>query len=517
MNHDQPQDYEYDLSISYSSADSLVTVHGRHFRLIDHLKDKLESHVHPDERVNGRPRRFRVCTFEEDFELKDDLDSAIQDRIRSSRALLVISSKAAEDSHYVHQELAYLARLGSARPVLAGLWTKPPHQAFPEHFEPDAIAANLAPSVVLSFDDWLVQLENESHKVVADVWDLPLTEVHDRFERERSKRRRRVMTWASLALVLVLALGTLALAQARSIRRQSAHDRALARLANHGFETTETVGDGVALLFAPEADSKLADPFLGHATRGIQEAARLKAIDSVRLRGAAVTDAAVEALTSLPAFDELWLERADVSDASVPAIGSLESLKRLELHRTRITKTGATELKKALPGAEIRQSEEGFVDLSGWEFGAQVASERAADDRPSKRHLSDDEWRRVIDYARGHAGRLGFPERREDSLLIGSFNIRRLGPEAKRTRGAWLFLAKTLQPFDLVGIQETLANDEGIRLLADLLGPAFELYYSPPRADSSAAACPSARPSSTGPGRYAGPTSPGPSTSARRM
>ncbi len=34
----------------------LRTVHGRHFRLIDELKRKLENHYHPTEEVGGRPR-----------------------------------------------------------------------------------------------------------------------------------------------------------------------------------------------------------------------------------------------------------------------------------------------------------------------------------------------------------------------------------------------------------------------------------------------------------------------------
>jgi len=143
---------EYDLFISHSSADALVTVHGRHFHLIEHLKEKLEAHTHPSERRNGRPRRFRVCTYEEDFELKGDVSTAIQDRIRASRFMLVICSKASADSQYVHSELDFFTKAREGAPPLAGLWNVPPHEAFPGIFPPDTIAANFAPSVITSFN-----------------------------------------------------------------------------------------------------------------------------------------------------------------------------------------------------------------------------------------------------------------------------------------------------------------------------------------------------------------------------
>ncbi len=50
----------YDLFISHSSSDRLVTVHGKQFRLIDFLKRELEAHFHPSEIENGKPKRFRV-------------------------------------------------------------------------------------------------------------------------------------------------------------------------------------------------------------------------------------------------------------------------------------------------------------------------------------------------------------------------------------------------------------------------------------------------------------------------
>ena len=42
----------------------------------------------------------------------------------------------------------------------------------PETFGDDTIGANFAPSVVASFKDWVRQLEDESHKVVAQAWGL---------------------------------------------------------------------------------------------------------------------------------------------------------------------------------------------------------------------------------------------------------------------------------------------------------------------------------------------------------
>lgn len=108
-----PEAADFDLFISHSSADNLVVVHGRQFRLIDELKDKLEEHYHPSEKVGGRPRRFRACTYEEDFEFAGDVSTAIRERIRASRALLVISSTAA--SLPVLASLTRLERLNLER------------------------------------------------------------------------------------------------------------------------------------------------------------------------------------------------------------------------------------------------------------------------------------------------------------------------------------------------------------------------------------------------------------------
>ncbi len=79
-----------------------------------------------------------------------------------------------------------------------------------------------------------------------------------------------------------------------------------------------------------------------------------------------------------------------------------------------------------LPGCLIDRSSERFVDLSGWDFPQSLA-ERSAAAEFDRTSFSGDEWVRIIEYAKDHAGRLGFPEKQKDSLLLGSINIRKLG------------------------------------------------------------------------------------------
>ena len=74
--------------------------------------------------------------------------------------------------------------------------------------------------------------------------------------------------------------------------------------------------------------------------------------------------------------------------------------------------------------------------------------------------------------------RYGFPARVYGSVLIGSFNVRKLGAARARNRKTWAFLTRICRQFDLLAIQEVMDDLSGIRTLMDLLGPDFGLIVS---------------------------------------
>lgn len=75
-------------------------------------------------------------------------------------------------------------------------------------------------------------------------------------------------------------------------------------------------------------------------------------------------------------------------------------------------------------------------------------------------------------------GKYGLPERRADSVVLASFNIRKLGATKKRSLETWAFLAFVLQRFDLVAVQEVMNELEGLRHLRERLGKDYGLITS---------------------------------------
>lgn len=86
-----------------------------------------------------------------------------------------------------------------------------------------------------------------------------------------------------------------------------------------------------------------------------------------------------------------------------------------------------------------------------------------------KKVFSESEWQAIFEHLDRHEGELGLPERREGSLLIGSFNIRKLGGKAARSPAAWRLLLRLCERFDLLAIQEVQDDLEGLRHLKDEL------------------------------------------------
>ena len=87
--------------------------------------------------------------------------------------------------------------------------------------------------------------------------------------------------------------------------------------------------------------------------------------------------------------------------------------------------------------------------------------------------FSQQEWEDIFAHARDRLEEFGLPERRSDSVVLGSFNIRHLSGR-KRSDGAWRLLQTICERYDLLAIQEVKNDLEGLRKLHGLIGRDFE-------------------------------------------
>ena len=99
-------------------------------------------------------------------------------------------------------------------------------------------------------------------------------------------------------------------------------------------------------------------------------------------------------------------------------------------------------------------------------------------------HFTPAEWQKINAEFNTSADTYGLPTRRSDSVIIGSFNIRKLGDINKRTDESWQLFKNTLERFDLIAIQEVMDNSEGLYHLKELLGEHYKIAIS----DSTGAA-----------------------------
>jgi len=87
------------------------------------------------------------------------------------------------------------------------------------------------------------------------------------------------------------------------------------------------------------------------------------------------------------------------------------------------------------------------------------------------------QWQKVEKLLSSEEKRFGLPERRDDSFVMASFNIRKLGEVGKRKR-AMEFLADFCRRCDLVAIQEVQDKLDGLNHLKDLLGDEYGMVAS---------------------------------------
>ena len=92
--------------------------------------------------------------------------------------------------------------------------------------------------------------------------------------------------------------------------------------------------------------------------------------------------------------------------------------------------------------------------------------------------FTDSQWTKVNTLLDANERHFGLPERRVDSVVLASFNIRKLGQVSNKSAGAWEFLRRFCRQCDLIAIQEVQDNLEGLNHLKDLLGSKYGMVAS---------------------------------------
>ena len=98
--------------------------------------------------------------------------------------------------------------------------------------------------------------------------------------------------------------------------------------------------------------------------------------------------------------------------------------------------------------------------------------------KTGSKHISKDEWKKIREALAANPARYGLPQRVYGSVVLGSFNIRKIGKESNRNQDTWKFLAEVSRHFDLLAVQEIQDDLGGLLKLKDLMGPEFGMIVS---------------------------------------
>ncbi len=98
--------------------------------------------------------------------------------------------------------------------------------------------------------------------------------------------------------------------------------------------------------------------------------------------------------------------------------------------------------------------------------------------KKTEKEFNDSEWQAINAIFNKSADDFGLPERRDDSVVIGSFNIRKLGAIKARPDRYWDFLKSIIERFDLIAIQEIMDDLSGLEYLKELLGKNYGMVVS---------------------------------------
>lgn len=104
-------------------------------------------------------------------------------------------------------------------------------------------------------------------------------------------------------------------------------------------------------------------------------------------------------------------------------------------------------------------------------------------DQSSHDFFSEQEWRKILKYLESESLHFGLPERRGNSIVLGSFNLRSFGPhrsgaDPRRSELAWEFISLICKRFDLLALQELKENIASLIHLKRRMGEEFNYLMS---------------------------------------
>lgn len=340
----RPRKLPFALFISYSSKDGRITVAGKKLQLVRELKKALESHRIP------KLGRFRVCSFEEDFELHNTVTDAIREKLSESENLLVICSRASSESIYVANELKLFRDLHPGQQIIPAQLDMLPEDTFPQR-QFSSMGADLRVRLGDSVRDYRNRIVDESHKVVAKAWGLEIHAVYDRFQRQRRQRRGLIAAVVVVLLILLLSSGWLF----RQNRIQVIHETATRDLEATGFEVidqTQQHGRRSYKVIFQATDDDLATlrneakSFVGAVQAALPKIDDLLNVEAMSIQGVEVSDEWLEPLGDLDTLRELRIGDSAISDAGLSRLTNLNGLETLELLKTQVTDAGIPSLAK---------------------------------------------------------------------------------------------------------------------------------------------------------------------------
>ncbi len=93
------------------------------------------------------------------------------------------------------------------------------------------------------------------------------------------------------------------------------------------------------------------------------------------------------------------------------------------------------------------------------------------------------EWTKIRNTLKANPQTFGLPVRQYGSVVLASFNIRKLGKiktgsKSERDEATFEFLADVCRQFDLLAIQEVMSDTEGVLELKRLMGRDYGIVYS---------------------------------------
>ncbi|MHA2251618.1 MAG: endonuclease/exonuclease/phosphatase [Candidatus Kariarchaeaceae archaeon] len=94
------------------------------------------------------------------------------------------------------------------------------------------------------------------------------------------------------------------------------------------------------------------------------------------------------------------------------------------------------------------------------------------------REFDSDEWGLIMKELKQNPENYGLPQRKFGSVVLASFNIRKLGSVRKRRKETWEFLAYVCSHFDLISVQEIMEDLRGVYELKNLMGPEYGMVIS---------------------------------------